>query len=175
MSMTILGIDPGKSGSVWAIDARTRKTLDFMDISKLGNDINIQEIVDFVKKFDVSKTTVFVENPHPHGNTGVKTVYAAFEYGKSVGIIFGIICALGYQCIRVSPATWKGHFAITGSKLSYNDRKNLAVEKACYLSPADAHHFNYKRLDTMVKRHDRAEAFLVAIYGLENHLISKGE
>lgn len=174
MNMTIIGIDPGKSGCLWAINAGTRKTIAFHDIEKLGTDIDISGIVQFLKQFDVAKSVVIAEDPHPHGQEGeVKTVYAGFEYGKSVGTIYGIVVAMGFIFLRVSPAVWKGHFAITSSKSTYNEKKKLSVQKACYLSPADACHFNYKRFDQMVSKHDRAEAFLIALYGLENHLISK--
>lgn len=174
MSFTVIGIDPGKSGCLWAIDAHTRRTLAFHDIDRLGNNIDIAGIVEFLRQFNPDKSVVISEDPHPHGAQGeVKTVYAGFEYGKAVGTIYGIVVAIGFKFLRVSPAVWKGHFAITSSKSTYNEKKKIAVEKACYLSPADAHHFNYKRFDCMVCKHDRAEAFLIAIYGLENHLISK--
>jgi hypothetical protein len=174
MSMVIIGIDPGKSGCLWAIDAATRKTIAFHDIEKLGTDINIDGIVQFLKQFNHNKSIVISEDPHPHGQEGeVKTVYAGFEYGKSVGTIYGIVTAMGFQFLRVSPPVWKGHFALTSGKATYNEKKKLSIEKACYLSPADACYFNYKRFDRMVSKHDRAEAYLIAIYGLENHLISK--
>ena len=174
MNFTIIGIDPGKSGCLWAIDASTRKTIAFPDIQKLGTAIDISGIVQFLKQFDVDKSFVVSEDPHPHGTEGeVKSVYAGFEYGKSVGTIYGIVVAMGFKFIRVSPPVWKGYFAITSSKSTYNEKKKIAVEKACYLSPADACHFNYKRFDRMVSKHDRAEAFLVAVYGLENHLVKK--
>jgi hypothetical protein len=175
MSFAIIGIDPGKSGCIWALDATTRERLGYYDIEKLGNDIDICGIVSFMKQFDPKNSFVMSENPHPHGNTGVKTVYAAFEYGKGVGTIFGIITAMSFKLLRVSPPVWKGHFAINSSKSTYQQKKDLSVEKACYLSPTDAEVFRYTRFDKTVSKHDRAEAFLIAIYCLENHIISKQE
>lgn len=174
MGISIIGIDPGKSGCLWAIDSATRKTLGFHDIDTLGNDIDIHSIVKFLSQFDPSLAVVMSEDPHPHGTEGeVKTVFSGFQYGKSVGTIYGIVVAMGFKFLRVSPPVWKGHFAITSGKSTYSEKKKIAVEKACYLSPEDACHFNYKRFDRMVCKHDRAEAFLVAIYCLEKHIISK--
>jgi hypothetical protein len=170
---SVIGIDPGKSGCLWAIDSMTRQTVSFHDVQRLGNDIDIWSIVEFMKQFDPKLSIVMSENPHPHGNTGVKTVYAGFEYGKGVGTIYGIVVAMGFKLLRVSPPTWKGYFAINSSKSTYLEKKKLSVEKACYLSPADAKHFNYTRFDKKVSKHDRAEAFLIAIYCLENHLVIK--
>jgi hypothetical protein len=172
MSLTIVGIDPGKSGCLWAIDAYNRRTIAFHDIDRLGADIDIAGIINFLNQFKTDETIVISEDPHPHGSEGeVKTVFAGFEYGKGVGTIYGIVVALGFRFLRVSPAVWKGYFAITSSASTYNERKRLAVEKACYLSPADADLFHYKRFDRMIYKHDRAEAFLIAIYCLENNLI----
>jgi hypothetical protein len=173
MELAIIGIDPGKSGCLWAIDSQTRKTIAFHDIQKLGNDIDITAIVKFMQQFSPEQAIVMSENPHPHGDTGIKTCYAAFEYGKGVGTIYGIIVAMGFKFLRVSPPVWKGYFAINSSSSTYQQKKDLSVEKACYLSPADAQYFNYTRFDRKVSKHDRAEAFLIAIYCLENHLITK--
>jgi hypothetical protein len=176
VSFAVIGIDPGKSGCLWAIDASNRKTIAFHDIKKLGNDIDISGIVKFLKQFDVDRSVVISEDPHPHGQEGeVKTVYSGFEYGKSVGIIYGAVVAMGFKFLRVSPPVWKGHFAITSSKSTYQQKKDLSVEKACYLSPTDAEVFRYTRFDKTVSKHDRAEAFLIAIYCLEKHIISKQE
>lgn len=174
--MTIIGIDPGKSGCLWAIDAASRNTIAFHDIERLGNNIDIAGISAFLCGFDHADTVVISEDPHPHGREGeTKTVYAGFEYGKSVGVIYGVAIALGFKFIRVSPPVWKGHFAITSSKSTYKQKKELSVEKACLLSPEDAKHFRYMRFDRMVSKHDRAEAFLIAIYGIERCLIGGSE
>lgn len=171
--MIVVGIDPGKSGCLWAVDASTRNTVSFHDIDCLGNDIDVIAIRDWLSQFPLENTLVATENPHPQGraNEGCKTVYSAFQYGKSVGTIIGLISGLGYKLVRVSPATWKTHFNITAPKKTYNERKKIAVEKAVTLSPADANYFTYTRFDRRVMKHDRAEAFLVAIYCIEKCLI----
>jgi hypothetical protein len=171
--MFIVGIDPGKSGCLWGMDANTRKTVAFHDIECLGADIDVIAIKQFLDQFPVDNTIVVMEDPHPHGTSGdgCKTVYAAFQYGKSVGTIIGIITGMGYRFIKVSPPTWKSHFALTAGNATYLEKKKMSVEKACYLSGEDSIHFNYMRFDKRVVKHDRAEAFLIAIYGLEKCLI----
>lgn len=169
----VIGIDPGKTGELWVLNSKTRKTVAYHDIDKLGNDIDVYGIVRFLKQFDINNSLVICEDPHPHGNTGVKTVYAGFEYGKGVGTIIGVVAALGFKMIRVSPPVWKGHFALTSSSSTYQQKKDLSVEKACYLSPEDAHLFCHKRIDKKVCRHDRAEAFLIATYGIDKHIVKQ--
>jgi hypothetical protein len=172
--MNIIGIDPGKSGCLWAIDAMTRKTIGFHDIEKIGNDIDITGIVNFLSQFNSELDLIMSENPHPHGSKDeVKTVYGGFEYGKAVGTIYGAVVGMGFKFLRVSPPVWKNYFNITNGNITYKKKKLLSVEKACYLSPEDAKCFKYRRKDTRVLKHDRAEAFLIAIYCLENHLVIK--
>ena len=85
----------------------------------------------------------------------------------------GICFALGFNIQKVSPSVWKGYFALCSSKSTYEEKKILDIEKACYLSPENEHVFKYRRIDRKSYKHDRADAFLIAIYGIENHLIVK--
>lgn len=169
--MKVIGIDPGKSGALWAIDVATRNSVGYYDIETLGTEIDIFGIIKWLKQFDTATDIVCSENPHPQGkHDEAKTVYAGFQFGKAVGIIQGIITTLGFKHIPVSPATWKAYFNLIDSKASYRQKKLMSVEKACFLSPADADAFRYQRFDKPVAKHDRAEAFLLAIYAIETRL-----
>ena len=136
--MIAIGIDPGKTGCLWAVNGRTRHTHSFYDIERIGNNIDIVGIANYLKQFNPATAFVIAEDPHPHGQEGeVKTVYAGFEYGKSVGIIYGTVIALGFNFIRVAPATWKGHFAITSGKSTYKEKKNNVRRKSLLSVPTE--------------------------------------
>jgi len=164
----VIGIDPGKSGCLYAIDIKTQNTLSFHDIKKIGTNIDINGIVKFLSQFNLETCFVITEDPHPHGaKDEVKSVYGGFEYGKSVGIIYGAVVGMFFKMHRVSPVAWKGYFALCSSKSTYLERKKLSVEKACYLHPTGADTFYTQHLTRRVLKHDRAESFLIALYFLQ--------
>lgn len=175
--MTVIGIDPGKSGAIWALDVATKKTIAFYDVEKCGNDIDALSMVKFLSQFDRKNSVVQIEDPHPHGTENeVKTVYGGFEYGKGVGTFIGILYGMGFQNIRkVSPPVWKGYFAITSSASTYAGKKDLSIEKACYLEPEHEAIFRFRRIDQKMQRHDRAEAFLIATFCVDKILSLKTE
>jgi hypothetical protein len=168
-----IGIDPGLTGSIFCVDCHTREIHSFYDVEKAGADIDISGIVKYLKQFRTEDSIIFLENPHPHGSDGIKTVYAGFMYGHGVGVMNGVCLALGFRVEKISPSVWKGYFALCSSNSTYEEKKMLDIEKACYLSPANEHIFKYKRIDRKSYKHDRADAFLITIYGIENHLITK--
>lgn len=168
-----VGIDPGITGSIFCINIKTRKIHSFYDVEKIGASMDIAGVVKYLRQFKTSETVVFLENPHPHGGDGIKTVYAGFIYGHGVGAMFGTCLALGFTVKKVEPMQWKGYFALCSSASTYAEKKMMDIEKACYLSPENEHIFKYKRIDTQSYRHDRADAFLIATYGIENHLTAK--
>lgn len=168
-----IGIDPGITGSIFCLERKTKKTHSFYDVEKIGASMDIAGVVKYLKQFNPKETVIFIENPHPNGSDGIKTVYAGFIYGHGVGSMNGICLALGFEVKKVEPIQWKGYFALCSSASTYKEKKMLDVEKACYLSPENEHIFKYKRIDTQSYRHDRADAFLIATYGIEKHLTDK--
>lgn len=168
----IIGIDPGLTGSIFCLNFDNKKIHSFYDVEKIGADMDIVGVVNYLKQFRTDETIIFIEAPHPHGQDSIKTVYAGFMYGHGVGTMNGICVAMGFNVIKVSPPTWKGYFALCSSASTYEEKKALDIEKACYLSPQDEHIFKYKRFDKKTYRHDRSDAFLIAWWGCE-HLLEK--
>ena len=136
--------------------------------------MDVAGVVKYLKQFNPKETVIFIENPHPNGSDGIKTVYAGFIYGHGVGSMNGICLALGFKVKKVEPMQWKGILCpVLQAHQLTRQKKMLDVEKACYLSPENEHIFKYKRIDTQSYRHDRADAFLIATYGIEKHLTDK--
>ncbi|NCU28787.1 MAG: hypothetical protein EOM85_03915 [Candidatus Moranbacteria bacterium] len=165
-----IGIDPGLTGCIVCVEIETKKMHSFYDVEKVGSDIDIAGIVKYLSQFDRQESTIFLENPHPHGTDGVKTVFAGFMYGYGVGVMNGVCSSLDFSIIKVAPTSWKGHFALMSGSLSYQEKKMLDIDKACYLSPENEAIFRHKRIDKKTYRHDRADAFLIANYGIDKYI-----
>ena len=76
-----------------------------------------------------------------------------FHFGQSYGTILGVIGALVIPVRRVSPAKWK-------KALGLNSDGETSRARAIETWPEQAHLFERK------KDHNRAEAALLALYGL---------
>lgn len=165
----VIGIDPGLSGCMMAVDIDTFNPISFIDISKIGEHINIEFIVKWLDQFD-KNISVACENPHIHTGDGINTLYQAFRYGYSVGTIQAIIIALGFNVELIYPMTWKSHFNLISSTLDYDAKKQLDLDRAIELSGCEdvfmsiKQHGNKQRI---IYHHDRADAYLIARYMIE--------
>lgn len=77
-------------------------------------------------------------------------VASSFAFGKSFGIVIGVLAALGISTELVSPQRWKKHFDLAGGE------KEQARELAIRLFPTSPM--------PLKKHHNRAEALLIARY-----------
>jgi len=175
MNKIIIGVDPGLSGCYMAVNPETRK-LKYYDIGKIGDRIDIESIAEWLSQFSKKTTKLYMENPHIHQGDEIKTCYAAFCYGRSVATCQSIPIILGYQHELVAPVTWKGHHKLMDSKMSYQEKKEASVELAIELFPEYEYLFlSGKQQGNVVKKiyhHDRAEALLMALYGLDKEGIN---
>lgn len=92
---------------------------------------------------------VMLETPHSLPNDGH---VGAFNFGKALGHIEGILGALKFQVIGTVPSVWKSSLALSSVKQASID---LAKEKFKHIDGA-LDYFEKK------KHHDRAEAALLA-------------
>lgn len=76
-----------------------------------------------------------------------------FAFGKAYGTLRGVVAALGIPMTVVSPVTWKRALGVPAAK-------DGARARASQLLPDAAAHWQ------RVKDHGRAEAALIALYGL---------
>jgi crossover junction endodeoxyribonuclease RuvC len=83
-------------------------------------------------------------------------VSSVWTFGHSVGVIHGVVAALGLRLELVSPAKWKGHF-------------NLGRDKEASRIKAIQKYPGVTGLE-LKKHSDRAEALLIATFYQEtNH------
>ncbi|TNC10859.1 hypothetical protein FF100_22165 [Methylobacterium terricola] len=86
---------------------------------------------------------------------------STFSFGHTAGAIGAVAALTGAEIQTVRPATWKRAMGLTAEKDCSRDR---AIELS-----GQAEHFKLKR------HHDRAEAYLLAIWGMNSTTITEGE
>jgi crossover junction endodeoxyribonuclease RuvC len=95
---------------------------------------------------------VFVERVGAMPGQGTSSMFAM---GKATGIVIGALAALGLPLTLISPVTWKRALQVPAAK-------DGARARASQLLPGSAAQW------ARVKDHGRAEAALIALYGVQN-------
>lgn len=156
----IVGIDPGLSGALAALDAQGR-VLEVADMPVLttGNGRSV---------LDVVQLRALLLRLLPFRGVWVEQVSAmptdsrvsAFSFGRSVGALEAccVLCALPLH--RVSPQAWK-----RAAGLPAGAPKAASVETAQRLVPSSAPYL------TRVRDHNRADAVLIGLHGLHQSAV----
>ena len=158
----VIGIDPGKSGAI-AIYRPSIRTLTIHDAPLLANtkgktETDMHGLFLALRVIDISVMAVLERaSPRPgEGSVG------AFSFGRGYGAIQMALAVHGHQVRTVTPSIWKRHFGLIFSKGTPKAQIKAASRAlAQQRFPELADHF--KR----VKDDGRAEASLIALYGLE--------
>ncbi len=152
----ILGIDPGASGA-----------LAFFDISKGVLDIHNMPVVE-VKRGGKGKREVspqmlkaiigarqvdsaFLEKVGAMPGQGISSMY---QFGRSVGMVEGVLAALDIPTSYVTPQVWQKSVSARGGK-------DASRARAAELYPAYAANFQLK------KDNGKADAALIAWFGAQ--------
>jgi hypothetical protein len=157
MTRVIVGIDPGRTGALAAIDDRGR-LLAVADMPPKRPDgwwenawVAVgRAVADFPPIAD--RPVVFVEQPFAKPRQSITSTAAQFA---AYGAILGALGALGLETHTVTPSAWKRAVGVTADKRS---SLNLARQ----LWPADA-----DRWFKLAKHDGRAEAALLALHGMD--------
>ena len=153
--MLIVGIDCGLGGGLaFFEDGRFREVRDMPTLALLRGGKNKREIDPHVLANIIESERpdhAFVENIWSHPGQGVSSVFA---FGKGYGVVIGTLAALQIPVTFVSPQRWKKALAVPAAK-------DGARARASQLLPSAAS--NWSR----VKDDGRAEAALIALYGLQ--------
>ncbi len=158
--MNYIGIDPGLSGAIAAIDHRKQEVYDIPTINvetatgRKRRIVNSHKLYHLLEDLTCGGSIVTVERVHAMPRDGVKQ---AFSFGRSFGIVEGVLagCRAGYNSIL--PRFWKEHFG-----LSKKD-KEASIELARKIFP---------KMGEKLKRkcdHNRAEALLLAQYSKDHY------
>ena len=141
----ICGIDPGKTGAIALLYAQPAY-LEVHDMPILGKDINGPALSNIFTEFKADH--VFIESINSFGMGR----QSAFNFGKGLGVLLGILASQNIPYTTIAPTKWKKSFGLTRDK----DASRAAATR---LFPANANLFERKKDD------GRAEATLIALYG----------
>jgi crossover junction endodeoxyribonuclease RuvC len=151
----IAGIDPGLSGGLFLLDPGHPSSGEAFDLpvhlltrgGKKKREVDIQGLLGMLSR---PLTHAFVELAGAMPGQGVSGVFA---FGKCFGVILGVLAAREIPITLVPPAQWKRALAVPKAK-------DGARARASQLFPAAAHQWR------LAKHDGRAEAALIALYGL---------
>jgi hypothetical protein len=152
----ILAIDIGLTGAVVTFEGDA--PVEFADMPCLADGpasrrtINWPLLTEIIFKSQATKA--FVETVGPRPGEGA---VGAFAFGRSRGIVEGVLAAAAIPVTFVAPAQWKRLVGIPPGK---QGAKDAARSEAIRRWPDKASWFG------RVKDHGRAEAALIAVAGL---------
>ena len=156
MSKRTLGIDVGLNGAIaLVVDGELVSVVDMPTVTldrngKAKRQVSVPELVQVIKDFD--PTEAYVEKVFAMAGQGVTSV---FSFGRSLGVVEGILGAMKSKTTLGTPQTWQKRMAVTGGK-------DGSRARAMDLFPEQAQMF--KR----VKDDGRADAALIAAWGVAN-------
>jgi crossover junction endodeoxyribonuclease RuvC len=154
MSKYSIGIDPGLSGAIAIISTESLKIFDMptMTVERNGKakrQVSAAELAEMLYLYSGRDCHVYCERVGAVTGQGVTSV---FSFGRSFGMIEGILAAFKMPVTFVPPATWV-------KAVGRGQGKDASRARAMELFPSDQDQF--KR----VKDDGRADAALIAHWG----------
>lgn len=151
----IIGIDPGLSGAVAVLtgtDSLAVLDMPTMTVernSKAKRQVSATELAEIIYSMKNDDCHVFVEKVSAMAGQGVTSV---FSFGRSFGMIEGILAAFRLPVTYVAPATWV-------KAVGRGQGKDASRARAMEIFPNNQ--TDFKR----VKDDGRADAALIAYWG----------
>lgn len=149
MNSYIIGVDPGITGSV-SVLTDTGEYVDHMLMPKMKvgtkNRVNSAALLAWLRQYECAESCYF-EKVHAMPGQGVSSM---FSFGHSVGIVEGIVVALGIPITLVTPQSWKKKTGLIGKD------KDAARTRAIQLYP------ELRELDLKGKGQALADSILIA-------------
>jgi crossover junction endodeoxyribonuclease RuvC len=153
-AMIIMGIDPGISGAIAIYDTscgdvivEDMPTVEVTRNGKVKREVSPQLLSEAIAAAFANQA--FLERVGAMPGQGVSST---FSFGRTVGMIEGVLATLNIPTTIVPPTTWQ-------RKLNVRGGKDGARERAMQLFPKQASLFSRKKDD------GRADAALIAYYG----------
>jgi hypothetical protein len=167
--MVVIGIDPGTTGAIAFVGPGDRVVIkDIPTVDLTGNGL-VRRRVAGRELADVLlahcpvglPATVFVEAVATMGgrNNAVQTQGSLM---RSLGAIETVVEMLRWPLVMVTPRDWQAFYKLAGKKTEKRERGEMpaSIDRAIALYPQAV-----ERL-SRVKDHNRAEALLIAHYGV---------
>lgn len=156
--LLIIGIDPGYTGAIAFLEPDTMR-LDVRDMplgkSTTGKDeLDLHALGSLLSVPDHFRTVVFLEKVHAMPKQGSSST---FRFGECFGALRMAVVGHGHEDRYVTPQAWKKRF-------------RLSQDKGVSRSYAKSRFPAYADLFARVKDDGRAEAALIALFGMETLL-----
>jgi crossover junction endodeoxyribonuclease RuvC len=154
MSKYCIGVDPGLSGAIAVMSTESLKIFDMptMTVERNGKakrQVSASELAELLYVYTGKDCHVYVEKVSAMAGQGVTSV---FSFGRSFGMIEGILAAFKMPVTYVSPATWV-------KAVGRGQGKDASRARAMELFPSNQ--ADFKR----VKDDGRSDASLIAYWG----------
>jgi hypothetical protein len=150
----VLGVDIGVQGAIAVLDGVRLLAVHQMPVLHDGpagrRTVNAPLLASIV--FASHATHAFVEHVSARPKEGA---VGAFAFGRSRGVIEGVLAAAGVPCSFVTPASWKRAVGLAAGR-----DKDASRAEAIRRWPGQAELFKLKKSDGL------AEAALIAVAGL---------
>ena len=150
MSRLVLGIDPGMTGAIAAIDLDTHELVSVIDTPVAGGQIAVPLLATHLVATQAIGRIVSVVIERVSSMPG-QGVASTFKFGRTLGTVEGFYGAT-LPVLMVEPQAWKRTFALVGKD------KDAARLAAIQRGPAAADLFARK------KDGGRADAALIALH-----------
>ena len=154
--MSSVGVDPGNTGAIALLSGADIDIWD-MPVMKTKDGKNTLDLyrlaamIRLINKISL-QGDVYIEKVHSMPSQGVSST---FKFGYSYGAVCGQVTSTFGRFIDVTPQKWKKHFNLIG------EDKDASRLLALELFPKAANKLKRK------KDHGRADALLIAKYGLD--------
>ena len=154
MSKYCIGVDPGLSGAIAVMSPESLKIFDMptMTVERNGKakrQVSATELADLLYLYSGKDCHVYCERVGAMAGQGVTSV---FSFGRSFGMIEGILAALHMPVTYVAPATWV-------KAVHRGAGKDASRQRAMELFPENQ--ADFKR----IKDDGRSDASLIAYWG----------
>jgi hypothetical protein len=160
----IAGVDPGTSPTIGIIDSESGRISIYDELSAATkvNGRNTSQPVPELIAFALSESgveLVLIEHVwmRPVRGPAAQGAVSQARLVASMHLVWGVAAGLGIRVALVVPGTWKRHFHLRGGAKEDSRLKCLSI------MPESAR-FLMRKMD-----HNRAEALLMARYGLETY------
>ena len=161
----IIGCDPGLTGALVVVDAATGALLSVTDMPTKLKRVNGADrlVLDedgvgdwFLGHKDLGARRLVIERV---GGLPGQSAPRAFTFGYGYGVLLSTARVLGFEVVQVMPQEWKGKMIWGWSRADKIKKRSLTA--ATKLFGGNTH---WKRQ----KDHGRAEAALIALYGVKH-------
>lgn len=154
---SIVGIDPGATGALVWLDAKELKVHGIWDCPQ--DNVEWGELVEYLNWGTPPRLAVVERQQYMPKGGRVQGGKSAFSLGVNYGVWLGVLYAVGVEVITVPPAAWQRYVYGNGA---VGDPKTRALRRAKELFPD----MPLVPDGCRVERHGRADAALIALYGV---------